>query len=71
MTTAARHGPKDKFYRRSAAASVLGIELTGQSWRDLQAQLRRAPVDIQEAYKNTLRKYRTEGVPTKHIGGEQ
>ena len=67
----APRGPKDKFYRRSAAASVLGFELISQSWKVLQQQLKIAPVRIQEEYEKTLRKYRSEGVPTKHIGGDQ
>lgn len=64
LTTATtRRGPKDKYFRRNAAASVLGVELNGQSWKQLKPQLAELPAEQQEEYERLVNKFRQHGVP--------
>ncbi len=61
MTTATRRGPKDKFFRRNAAASVLGIELDKQTWKQLKPLLDEAPTDLQQDYEKLVTAFREAG----------
>jgi len=69
MTTATRKGPKDKYFRRSAAADVLGIELDGQSWKKLRPLIEAADADVQAAYEKQLAAFRANGVPRGTVIG--
>ena len=45
------HRPKNRFYLRHAAAAVLGVELEGQTWKDLRETIGKAKQPVQDAHR--------------------